>query len=80
MEDDMAALLILAGGLIGFATALASLLLTELGLGWALAIWSGTGLAFVGIALALALRPAVPQTGTGRADAGQMGRAGAGSA
>lgn len=50
----MAAIFILAGGIFGFASAIASLILLDASLLLALAIWSGAGLAGVVLGLALA--------------------------
>ena len=50
----MAAIFILAGGLFGFASAIASLILLDASLLMALAIWSSAGLVFLTLGLALA--------------------------
>lgn len=53
----MAAIFIIAGGLVGFASALASLFLMEATVLTALAIWSGTGLLVLILGLGFALLP-----------------------
>lgn len=53
----MAAILIIAGGLVGFASAIASMLFLNTGVLLALGIWSGIGtMAFV-LAIAISLLP-----------------------
>lgn len=62
----MAAIFIIAGGVLGFASAVASLFLMETTLLTALAIWSGTGLLTVIVGTAFALMPrrdTTPQAG-----------------
>ena len=56
----MAAIFILAGGLFGFASAIASLILLDASFVTALAIWSTSGLVVValGLALSMLVRPA----------------------
>ncbi|RGP38402.1 hypothetical protein [Pseudotabrizicola alkalilacus] len=51
----MAAIFILAGGVFGFASAIASLILLDASLMLALAIWSGAGLTVVVLGLSLSL-------------------------
>ncbi len=51
----MAAIFIIAGGIVGFASALASLVLLEASLLLALGIWSGTGLLALGLGIGVAL-------------------------
>jgi uncharacterized membrane protein YjfL (UPF0719 family) len=55
----MAAIFILAGGLFGFASAIASLVLLDASLLFALAIWSVSGLFVVilGLGMAFLARP-----------------------
>ena len=53
----MAAIFVLAGGIVGFASGIASLILLDASLLMAIAIWSGVGLLFVGLGLVLALAP-----------------------
>lgn len=53
----MAVIFIIAGGILGFASAIVSLLVAEVGILTALAIWSGVGLAFFALGLSLALLP-----------------------
>ena len=53
----MAAIFILAGGVFGFATALASVFLMGKGLLVAFAIWSLVGLVFSALGIGLALLP-----------------------
>lgn len=53
----MAIILVLAGGMLGFAAALIGYFALNLGLLWALAVWSGTGLLAAGAALGLLLLP-----------------------
>lgn len=52
----MAAIFALAGGLIGFVSALLSLALFDAGILLALAIWSGVGIGSLVVGLALMLR------------------------
>ena len=65
----MAVVLVLFGGVAGFATGTASLVFTDLGLLAALGIWSSVGLGAVLLALALALLPSQPSGAT----AGDLG-------
>jgi hypothetical protein len=51
----MAAIFILTGGVFGFFTAIASLILLDASFLFALAIWSGAGLAVVILGLGFAL-------------------------
>lgn len=51
----MVAIFILAGGLFGFTSAVASLVLIGASLPMALAIWSGVGLLSVGLGVAMSL-------------------------
>ncbi|MEF3048625.1 hypothetical protein [Pseudotabrizicola sp. L79] len=53
----MAAIFILAGGLLGFASAIGSMILIDASVLMALGIWCGVGLAFFAIGLGLALAP-----------------------
>lgn len=53
----MAAIFIVAGGILGFASALISLIIAEVGILTALAIWSGVGLVFFALGLTVALMP-----------------------
>jgi len=53
----MAAIFIIVGGIVGFASAIASLLLLDASLLVAMAIWSGTGFLALGLGLATALLP-----------------------
>lgn len=53
----MACILTLMGSVLGFITAMAALVLFQVPVIAALAIWSGTGLACVGLGLALAATP-----------------------
>lgn len=53
----MAAIFIIAGGIVGFASAVASLILLDATLLVALAIWSGTGFVALGLGLTVALAP-----------------------
>lgn len=53
----MAAIFVLAGGLFGFASAIASLILLDASMLVALAIWSGSGIAVVGLGIGLSLLP-----------------------
>ncbi|NEX47687.1 hypothetical protein [Pseudotabrizicola algicola] len=61
----MAAIFILAGGVFGFLSAMASLVLLDASLLLALAIWSGAGLAVV--ILGLGMAALVGQAGTAQA-------------
>ena len=54
----MAAICALAGGMVGFASALVSLIFFDAGLLTALAIWSGAGIGSMALFLALMLRRA----------------------
>lgn len=51
----MAAVFVLAGGVVGFFSAIASLILLDASFLMALAIWSGAGVGFLGLGLALTL-------------------------
>ncbi|MFN4155040.1 MAG: hypothetical protein ACK4HF_10315 [Paracoccaceae bacterium] len=51
----MGAIFMLAGGLVGFASAFVSLVVFDASLLMALAIWSGAGMVFCALGLALAL-------------------------
>ena len=51
----MAAIFILAGGLFGFASALASLILLDASFAFALGIWTGAGLLVVVLGLGVSL-------------------------
>lgn len=51
----MAAIFILAGGVFGFASAIASLILLDASFALALAIWSTSGLVVVALGLALSM-------------------------
>lgn len=53
----MAAIFILFGGILGFATAVASMLVIQTGLMLALAIWCAVGLGFLVLGLAVSLLP-----------------------
>ena len=53
----MAALLMIAGGVVGFASALASLVLLNTSVLMALAIWSGVGTLMLMLGLVFALAP-----------------------
>ena len=53
----MAAIFIIVGGLVGFASAVASLFLLQATLLTALAIWTGTGLATLILGTIFALLP-----------------------
>lgn len=53
----MAIILVLLGGMLGFASALASVVLFNGTMLHALALWSGTGTAFVAAALLLSFLP-----------------------
>ena len=53
----MAAIFVLAGGMIGFISAIVSLTMLKASFLMALAIWSGVGLLAVIVALAVALAP-----------------------
>ncbi|MFN7225399.1 MAG: hypothetical protein ACK4MS_15415 [Paracoccaceae bacterium] len=51
----MATIFTLAGGIAGFSAALVSLLFLDVGFLMALAIWSGTGIAFTAVGVVLSL-------------------------
>ena len=53
----MAAVLVLLGGVMGFASGTATLIFTDLGLLAALGIWASVGLAATLLALVVALLP-----------------------
>lgn len=53
----MAAIFIIAGGIVGFASGLASLFLMDATVLTALAIWSGSGLLALAVGTAFALMP-----------------------
>ena len=53
----MAAILVLLGGVIGFASGTATLIFTDLGLLAAFGIWTSVGLAATLLALVVALLP-----------------------
>jgi hypothetical protein len=53
----MAAIFVMAGGMIGFISAVVSLIMLKTSVLMALAIWSGVGLLAVIVALAFVLAP-----------------------
>jgi hypothetical protein len=57
MEGDMAAVLVLLGGILGFASGTAALIFTDLGFWAAMGIWVAVGLTASLSAIAVALLP-----------------------
>ena len=53
----MAAIFIVTGGVLGFFSAIAALLVVQTGILMALAIWFGIGFSFTGLGLLTALLP-----------------------
>jgi hypothetical protein len=57
MEDVMAVVLVLLGGILGFASGAAALVFTDLGLLAAMGIWVSVGLTATLLSLAVAVLP-----------------------
>ena len=53
----MGTILVLAAGIVGFASAIGSLIFFDAGFLTALAIWSTTGIVAIAVAIAIALVP-----------------------